>query len=207
MNELLALGTAVTLGFVHAIELDHMVAVTAFVSKRPRLLTALGFGFRWGLGHSIAVFLAGALLLATGVRLPPSMTGLLEGTVGIALVAVGIWSLRTAPKLHLHAPQEHGDPRAGITAVGLLHGLAGTTAAVALVPVTLIHSVWLGIGYLLAFGIGVTVGMSLFAIAAAVAIRQAAERSLLLGRRLAGVAGVASLCVGLWWLARAWFQG
>src|ERR1051326_3753495 len=106
-------------------ELDHMVAVTAFVSRRPALLTALGFGLRWGLGHSIAVLAAGAVLLATGFRWSPAMQPILEGAVGAALVAVGLWSLRAARNLHLHAPPEHGEGDHGITAVGLVHGLVG----------------------------------------------------------------------------------
>src|ERR1041385_2461719 len=90
-------------------ELDHMVAVTAFVSRRPALLTALGFGLRWGLGHSMAGLAAGAVLLATGLRWSAAMQPILEGAVGAALVAVGLWSLRAARNLHLHAPPEHGE--------------------------------------------------------------------------------------------------
>jgi hypothetical protein len=227
---LLALGTAFVLGFLHAMELDHMVAVTAFVSRRPALLTALGFGLRWGLGHSIAVLAAGAVLLATGLRWSPAMQPILEGAVGMALVAVGVWSLRTTRNLHLHAPPEHGDhahlhvhrgagqthihPHGpglgtahhhphGITAVGLLHGLAGTSAVVALVPVTLLPSAGLGIAYLAAFGVGVTLGMILFAAVAAYAMRRATARSLVWGRRVTSGAAVASLVVGVWWVGRA----
>src|SRR4029079_13218267 len=136
-----------------------MVAVTAFVSRRPTVPAALAFSLRWGLGHSIAVFTAGALLMATGVRWSPSLSGVLEGAVGVALVAVGIWSLRTARNLHPHQPTEHAAHRHGITSVGLVHGLAGTSAVVALVPVTLLHNTGLGLAYLALFGVGVTGGM------------------------------------------------
>ena len=95
MTSVLALGTALVIGFVHALEVDHMVAVTAFVSRRPTVPAAVAFSLRWGLGHSAAVFLAGAILLATGVRWAPGQANLLEGTVGATLIAVGIWSLRT----------------------------------------------------------------------------------------------------------------
>src|SRR6266545_3650085 len=120
-----------------------MVAVTAFVSRRPALLTAAGFGARWGLGHSLAVLGAGAVLLATGLHWSPRVGTLLEGAVGVALVGVGAWSLRAARNLHLHPPAEHGNhghlhvhgrpaaahthghPHQGIIAVGLLPGVAG----------------------------------------------------------------------------------
>ena len=207
MTGLLALGTAFVLGFLHAVELDHMVAVTAFVSRRPALLTALGFGLRWGLGHSIAVLAAGAILLATGLRWSPAMQPILEGAVGAALVAVGLWSLRAASNLHLHAPPEHGEGDHGITAVGLLHGLAGTSAVVALVPVTLLPGAGLGIAYLASFGVGVTLGMVVFAAIAAYAMRRTAGRSLRWGRRVASGVAMASLVVGLWWLGSAMFGG
>jgi hypothetical protein len=48
---------------------------------------------------------------------------------------------------------------------------------VALVPVTLLHDTGLGLAYLALFGVGVTAGMMVFAVVAAVAIRRAAGDS------------------------------
>jgi high-affinity nickel permease len=203
VTAVLALGTALVIGFVHALEVDHMVAVTAFVSRRPTVPAAVAFSLRWGLGHSLAVFLAGAILLATGVRWAPGLANLLEGAVGVALVTVGIWSLRTTHNLHPNQSPEHGPARRGITAVGLLHGLAGTSAVVALIPVTLLPARTLGMAYLALFGVGVTAGMIVFALAAAMTMRRAAGASLLWGRRVASVAGFGSITLGCWWLGRA----
>jgi hypothetical protein len=60
-----------------------------------------------------------------------------------------------------------------------------------------------GIGYLLAFGIGVTMAMTLFALGAAVAVRQASLRSLGLGKRISTGVGLAGVAVGVWWIVRA----
>jgi ABC-type nickel/cobalt efflux system permease component RcnA len=226
----IALGTAALLGMLHALELDHMVAVTTFVSRRPSLRSATRFGLRWGVGHSAAVLLAGGILLGTGVRWPARYDALGEGLVGLMLVGLGLWALAAARKLHLHAEEEHGDhahlhlhgpraahqhrnherqasPRAhdhgGITLVGLLHGLAGTSGVVTLVPVTLVDRVGFGLGYLTAFGAGVTVAMTLFAVAAAALMRRANTRSLVWGRRMVSLVGLCGLGVGLWWLVRA----
>ena len=87
--------------------------------------------------------------------------------------------------------------------MGLLHGLAGTTGVVALVPVTMMDRVGLGLGYLTSFGVGVTLAMTLFALLAAGAMRQAARRSLVWGRRSVELIGCGGVAVGLWWLARA----
>jgi len=67
VNPWLTLGTASALGLLHALELDHMVAVSAFVAQRPTPRAAANFGARWGIGHSGAVLLAGGLLLASGL--------------------------------------------------------------------------------------------------------------------------------------------
>ena len=233
METLVVLGTACVLGFLHALEIDHMLAVTTFVTRRPNLAVAAGFGARWGLGHSVAVLLAGALLLFTGLRLPARFDAAGEAVVGLMLVGLGLWAWRSAARLHLHTPDEHGGhahvhahhvtpthrhehphehphPHAhaghehgGITLVGLMHGLAGTSAVVALVPVTMLQSLSVGLGYLVMFGVGVTAAMTLFAMAAAYAMRHAAARSLVWGRHAARVVGTAGVVVGAWWVLRA----
>lgn len=87
--------------------------------------------------------------------------------------------------------------------VGLLHGFSGTSAVVALVPVVLIRRIGLGLGYLAAFGVGVTLGMMLYAMVAALAIRYAAERSMQWGRRIGMVVGAAGFLVGMGWVVGA----
>lgn len=202
MNGLLPLGTALLLGVIHALEIDHMMAVTAFVSRRPTLTTAFGFGLRWGLGHSLAVFVAGAILLAVGRRWSPGMEAILEGAVGVALVGVGIWSLRTARNLHLHHPGEHRAHGRAVASLGMMHGLAGTTAVVTLLPVTLVPGRWYGLAYLACFGVGVTAGMAAFALVAAAAMRRAAAGAPAAVERIARWAGAGSIAVGLWWFGR-----
>ena len=242
MDPAVALGTAFLLGLAHAIEIDHMIAVTAFVSTRPKLRAAAGFGLRWGVGHSLAVFVVGGILVATGLRWPEGYDRLGETLVGVLLVAVGVWAMRRARKLHLHPPEEHGDhahlhahahphePHAhdhhgheahahpptghhhhheghgahrGMTLVGMMHGLAGTSAVVALVPVTLMDRKLVGLGYLGAFGLGTVLAMMAYAMVAAVAFQRASAASLGWGRALGRFVGVGSIVVGVWWVWRA----
>lgn len=238
MTELVTLATAAVLGFLHALEIDHMMAVTAFVSRRPALATAARFGLRWGIGHSVAVLAAGGVLLATGLRWPDRWDQFGEAAVGAMLIGIGLWSLRATRNLHVHAAPGHGDhvhvhthgakgrnggqaeagptghthggPHQhhhqhghGITLVGLMHGLAGTSAVVALVPVTLMDRWSVGAGYLLAFGLGTTVAMTLFALVTALAMRQAADRSLALGRHVSVAVAIGGVGVGMWWILKA----
>lgn len=104
-----AWAAAFTLGTVHALEVDHMVAVTAFVGTDPRIGSAASFGVRWGIGHAVAVLAAGAALAWSGLTVPPSAQRWTEAGVGLALVGVGFWAWRNARRLHLHNPREHGD--------------------------------------------------------------------------------------------------
>lgn len=229
-SDAIILGTAGMLGALHALEVDHMLAVTTFVSRRPTLASATNFGLRWGLGHSIAVLAAGGVLLATGVRWPTQFDDWGEALVGLMLTGLGLWALASARKLHLHSVEEHGDhahlhlhaqrgphhhphdrsgntpeqhEHGGITLVGLLHGLAGTTGVVALVPVTMMDRLALGLGYLAFFGLGVTLAMTVFALVAASAMRRISHQSLRWGRRLVGAIGICGIVVGAGWMARA----
>ena len=89
-----------------------------------------------------------------------------------------------------------------LTLMGAVHGLAGTAPVVALVPVTLLPSVSAALGYLLAFGIGTTVGMGAYAGLASLAVGRVASSSLRLARSLAYGTALLSMAVGLWWLLR-----
>jgi len=207
VNPWLTLGTASALGLLHALELDHMVAVSAFVAQRPTPRAAANFGARWGIGHSGAVLLAGGLLLASGLRVPSRFDEYGEMAVGMMLIAVGIWAFRSAymasvHAVHAHVPGEKHDHDRRITAVGVMHGLAGTSGIVVLVPVTLIDDTALGLGYLMAFGVGVTLAMICYAMVAASAIQGASRRSIALGRPVGMGIGVAAAAVGLLWVAR-----
>jgi ABC-type nickel/cobalt efflux system permease component RcnA len=212
MTLLVLFATACMLGFLHALEVDHMLAVSAFVSRRPAVSAAARFGARWGLGHSVAVLAAGGVLLALGVRWPERWDAAGEAVVGAMLVGLGVWAIISARRMRRHAEahahgtahtHDHAHDHHGITVVGFLHGLAGTSAAVALVPVTMLDRASAGIGYLAAFGIGVTAAMTLFAMVAAVAVRRAAERSDLWGRRAAALVGSAAMITGVIWITRA----
>lgn len=84
-----------------------------------------------------------------------------------------------------------------------MHGLAGTSAVVALVPVTLMDRKIVGLGYLVAFGLGTVIAMTAYALVAAAAFRRASEGSLRWGRMLGRFVGAGSAAVGLWWIWRA----
>lgn len=221
-----AYATALALGAGHALEVDHMVAVTAFVGGRPRLRSALGFGARWAVGHSLVVLLVGGALVMIGVRVPAAAYQWAELLVGVTLVGLGLWAANAARRLHVHLPQDHAghahlhahapggsphvhehrpstDParrhRHLPTVVGALHGLAGTVPVVALIPVTLMASKTAAIVYLGVFSAGTIVAMSAYAALAAVAVQRVAA-SARLARAVAWGTAAATFLVGVWWI-------
>ncbi len=237
MADLLQVGTALVLGLVHSIDVDHAVAVSAMVSGRPAWPVAIGYGLRWGLGHSVAVLVAGVAVLAFGLRIDHRFERVAELGVGAMLIVLGVYALRTVGNLHLHGPPAHGDhahlhvhgarqnhdhphakPPLGRAAstgspdarhhprrplvMGLLHGLAGTSGALAIVPVALIGEWVAGIAYLVLFCLGVTAGMVLFALGLAEAIRRTSSRSMLWGRRIGRGIALVAVGTGVWWVVR-----
>jgi ABC-type nickel/cobalt efflux system permease component RcnA len=221
-----AYATAFALGAVHALEVDHLVAVSVFVGRRPRVATAAAFGARWGLGHAFIVFVVGGLLAWSGVKVPAAATGWTELAVGAMLVGLGLWALRIARRLHIHEPHQHGghahlhahppethphdhrrvDPAARHrhlpTLVGAVHGLAGSVPLVALIPVSLLTDLGSALLYLFAFGVGSVLAMALYAALAATAADMAA-RSESAARLVARLTALASGAVGIWWILRA----
>lgn len=222
MELALLLGTAVTLGVLHSVEPDHIAAVSAFVVRRPGRRAAVGYGLRWAAGHGGAVVVIGTALLLLRVQLGGEAGAWLERGVGLSLVLLGTWVLATARTLHAHqhvhgdgtahthlhahpAGAAHSHPEAhrhrhAATAIGALHGLAGTAPVVALVPLASVDTPAVGVAYLLAFGVGTAAAMVLYAMFAGLIADRAARRSVRLGRLLARTAGLGTVAVGVAWL-------
>lgn len=211
----LVYSTALLLGALHALEADHMAAVTAFAVRRPDLRAAVRFGVRWSVGHGGAIILVGAGLILLGVNLPGSTTIWLERLVGVVMVGLGAWTFRGASAIHAHVHEHDGHAHAHVhshalardhdhghtaTAVGLLHGLAGSGAAVALIPVVGFDSPGPAILYLVIFAAGTIAAMAVYGLLAGMVMGRAAERSVRLARTLARATGVFTMVVGVIWL-------
>lgn len=215
---LLTYATALVLGSVHALEADHMAAVTSFAVRRPGIRESVRFGVRWSIGHGGAIVLIGTGLLLLGIHLPEAAGLWLERLVGLVMVGLGAWTVRSARTLHAHAHVHDGglvhghlhshavhdghDHRHTATAVGLLHGLAGSGSAVALIPLVGFESPVGGIFYLVLFSIGTIGGMALYGLLAGLVLGRAADGSVRLARLLARVTGVFTMVIGSVWLLR-----
>lgn len=174
------------LGVKHAVEADHLAAVSAIVGERRSLLGSVLVGGLWGVGHTVSLLAAAVAVVVFGLRVGERAALALEFCVGLMLVALGadaLRKLRRGGRVHLHAHRhggrEHVHPHvhdgapepaphthhglrldARPLAAGLLHGLAGSAALMLLVLSTL-HSRLVALLYVLVFGAGSVGGMML----------------------------------------------
>ncbi len=177
--------TGLLAGVLHVISgPDHLAAIAplTFASWRK----AITIGFRWGLGHSSGVLFVGLLALLFREMLPiESLSGGAEKLVGVLLIGIGIWGLRRASRTHLHF-HEHahdGDTHVHFHAhtsghhpehraphhhthtafvVGTIHGIAGSSHLLGVIPALVLPSRTQSISYLCSFGLGTIGGMIIF---------------------------------------------
>ena len=169
------LGLGFVLGLKHALDADHIVAVSTIVSQTKSLKKSSLAGAMWGVGHTTTLFLVGLVILIFKLAIPDKLALSFQFTAGVVLVVLGVDVLRKVikEKFHLHKHQ-HGDrvhthlhphkesPLHDHThksfVVGTIHGLAGS-AALMLLVLTAVKSIFQGLLYILIFGVGSIVGM------------------------------------------------
>ena len=209
------------LGVRHALEPDHLAAVSTLVmspaGERSSAKAAL-LGACWGLGHTLALVVVGALLVAMRAEMPARISDLFEFFVALMLVGLGIRAIVQAARqggagpvhTHQHGRIVHAH-HAGAAhvhigtwtlarrplLVGAVHGLAGSGALTALVLATL-PSTAAQLTYLGLFGLGSTVGMAaLSGVLGWPLARLGAHRGLT--RAISFVVGLVSVGLGIAW--------
>ena len=170
-------------GLLHAFEADHILAVTNIVSQRSTVAPALKDGVFWGLGHTSTIFLIGIVMIFFKVNIPDHSFSYFEAAVGLMLVLVAAYRFyvflreerivihthhhhehegaNAQPHIHVHKKGSHSLHRASY-GIGIVHGLAGSGALVVLV-MTQIDTIGSSLLYLLLFGLGSIIGMTLVA--------------------------------------------
>jgi len=138
---------------------DHLAAVAPLASgARER---GWRLGMRWGLGHAGGVALAGiAALLLRGVLPLDRLSSAGERLVGVVLIGIGLAGLYRA--IGPRGPHVHAHGRAAF-GVGVIHGIAGTSHLVGVLPALALPRAADGIAYLAGFGAGTVLAMVVFA--------------------------------------------
>jgi len=148
------------LGIKHSLEPDHIIAVSTIVSKDKRLSRSTLAGAFWGVGHTATLFVFGILIVLLKGELADKWVMTLEFIVGIMLVYLGSKNI-FFDKIKNINKQAERTSLIKVTFIGIIHGLAGSAAMVILTMST-VSSVWLCALYILVFGIGTIIGMLVF---------------------------------------------
>jgi hypothetical protein len=204
VDSLMALGFV--LGLRHATEADHLAAIATIVTERRSLLSSSLVGAFWGLGHTLALLIAGVGVLQLRYQMTDRMAHAFELCVGIMLVLLGANVLRTLAHLgashrHPHTTiASHSHSEAWLVArsllVGMVHGLAGS-APLLLLTLTVVSSPLAAFFYIGVFGVGSMMGMSIMSLLLGVPARLTVEHFARTHLALRGLSGLFSVAIGL----------
>lgn len=188
-------------GFVHVLSgPDHVAAIAPYaVAGKAR---AWRTGARWGLGHGAGVLLVGvgALLLRSALPVD-TVAAWSESGVGFVLCAVGLWGLRAAARGD-RAPRRreaHVHGRVAL-AVGTLHGLAGSSHVLGIVPALALPSTAMAGAYLFAFVGGGVVAMAVFAALLGALAARPVVSGVATQRALLALSSAAAVAIGMFWI-------
>jgi len=217
------LGLGFLLGMQHALEADHIAAVSSIAARRTNVGDIVRHGLTWGLGHTVTLFVFAGAAILFGQAIPEHLSRPLETAVGIMLVGLGshvLWRL-WRDRVHFHQ-HRHGDgsehlhlhSHAGDTIphrrsshahyhgfrwksllVGLMHGMAGS-AALLVLAVTQVADPVYGVLYVLLFGFGSMLGMGALSTVIAVPLVASARWLTWANRGLQGSVGVITIAIG-----------
>lgn len=217
---MLTILTATVAGVVHVLSgPDHMAAVAPLaIEDRERGWLA---GWTWGTGHASGVVLIAGLAVLLRELLPPvdviSAWG--ERIVGGALVGIGLWALRrglaVGSRMHAHDGATHthvlvgrgpaslrraGHAHAAFL-MGILHGIAGTSHFLGVLPALALPSRAAAITYVVAFGVSSVIAMTAFSAAVGALARRSNARGTHALRVLMVTGALLAIAVGGYWLA------
>ncbi|QWG15248.1 urease accessory protein [Bradyrhizobium sediminis] len=218
------LGLGFLLGMQHALEADHIAAVSSIAARSSHVGDIVRHGLTWGLGHTLTLFAFAGAAILLGSAIPETFARPIEAAVGIMLVGLGahvLWRL-WCDRVHFHkhghgdgtvhihahshagetlpharAPHAHGHGfRWRTLLVGLMHGMAGS-AALLVLAVSQASSPAAGLGYVALFGVGSMIGMGALSAAIAVPLAVSARWLTWANRGLQGAVGAVTIAVGV----------
>ena len=229
MGSWAVLAFGLILGFKHATEADHVVAVSSIVSEHRKILKVALIGGLWGLGHTLTLVSVGMVVLMLGVAIPERISQYLEFGVGLMIIGLSGTALRRILRrptdlhvhTHTHGTNRHSHVHFGhnhtehaelsenhshrVNQIGLKPLLVGAmhglagSAALTLLVLTQVKSLVLGISYLLIFGFGSVLGMMVVSTLIGVPFALSSRRLTKVTFGLQTVAGFAGLCFGFWY--------
>jgi len=209
--------TGIFAGFVHVVSgADHLIAMAPAAINNPQ--KALKNSFSWGLGHSSGVLLLAFLAIFIKDITPLNkFSSIAELLVGISLLIVGVFAIKNSFQLSIHShshkhengiahrhfhfhvkEQKNNKHSHALTGLGLLHGIAGGSHFLAILPALALPLISACL-YLISYLIGSLISMNLFTCLISFTTFKASQKFI---KRLIAVAGGFSFSLGLFWIQR-----
>ncbi len=224
MFSILVLGFLI--GLRHALEADHLAAVSSLSARQVGIFGVVRHGVTWGIGHSLALFAVAGAAIMFDATLDDRAAAWVEVAVGVMLLLLGgqvIYRL-LRDRIHFHS-HRHGDgivhfhahSHRGETGshspdhhrhahakglplktlgVGLMHGMAGSAALIVLTA-TAVESRLLGMTYVVVFGIGSIVGMATLSVIIAAPLAYSSRVLSWANTSLQAAIGAGTMALGL----------
>ena len=205
-------------GAIHVVGgADHLVAMAPNAMRSPKF--ALREGLSWGVGHSTGVLCLSFLaVLAKDLININKVSSLAEFIVGITLLVVGAFAIRTAFGLNIHMHNHkhctgedhqhvhlhwlgrkvHNPHSHTSTGLGILHGLAGASHLIAVIPALALPTMG-AIAYMFAYLLGSIVAMGSVVLGISVTTMKAGRR---VSPLIMGFAGGLSIATGFFWIQK-----
>lgn len=197
--------TGISASVLHVISgPDHLAAVTPLALK-SRLKSWL-IGLFWGIGHTIGALLIGVLFLFLRDLIPVEIISEhSEQLVGFILIVIGVWALYKLRKVsdHHHPHEEISKSKSILAAlsIGIIHGLAGVSHLIGVLPTLALPSKADAVIYLTGFGLGTILAMVTYSfVLGYLAHRTTTNNKFVLFKRINFVGGVFAIVVGIYWI-------
>lgn len=230
MTSILLFGLLI--GMQHALEADHVAALSSIGTGTRSVRRIATHGAVWGLGHSLTLLVFAGAAVLLDLRFGENLAQALECVVGVMLILLGgqvlvrLWRARLHVHRHRHAdgrthlhvhshlgegtghdPDRHVHAHAGglpvrTLLVGMVHGLAGSAALVVLTASTVQDPV-IGLLYVALFGIGSIAGMTVLSSLLAVPLAWTARALTWTHHSLQAAVGLATMALGILLLVEA----
>lgn len=208
------------LGLIHALDADHIMAVSVLNNQKASIKHILLRSGGWGLGHGGMLMCCGVLLFGLGVSIPEGVQKIAEMGVGVLLIVLGVMFFirfrkdKISLQLHRHGDIEHTHWHHNIDThtikdnhkpvfVGMLHGLAGSAPALALIPAVSDGQFISAMLYLILFSFGVMLAMLFFGLGFAHVQQFLSRRYRVVFEFSRHGLALASIVLGGYWLIQA----
>ena len=171
---------AIILGIKHSFDVDHLVAVSGFLSNSPSTKRSVKLSISWALGHMVTATIITILLFVFRETLLNEILNNMELLVAFMLIIIAILTLAWEFDIihfhrHTHVHEESKEPikhshlhihlpnlkdHESMVGIGFIHGLASNDELLILMTISLgISELWAILIGVVFFTTGVIMGM------------------------------------------------